>query len=165
MLKLAAFVDPDKAIDIPCEIVDLICWNLDPFSLGRTACVSKVWREAASVDIIWRQFVRHWLHRCPLAPAKLTATANSFLASLLQVSSLYSDGILSFCSSILAWQCLLPWQVACGTRRQHPAPLTSFRLSARRCRAQLQYGVLEVKSAHEHNVQELPGGSPVGMGV
>lgn len=77
MLKLAAFVDPDKAIDIPCEIVDHICWNLDPFSLGRTACVSKVWREAASVDIIWRQFVRHW--PAPVPTRTCQADGNSKL--------------------------------------------------------------------------------------
>ncbi|KAK9850433.1 hypothetical protein WJX84_000076 [Apatococcus fuscideae] len=54
-----SFVDPDKAIDVPFEIIDLICWHLDPYSLGRTACVSKSWREAASAEPIWRQFLKH----------------------------------------------------------------------------------------------------------
>ena len=59
MYDFAAFVDPDRAIDIPFEIIDLICWHLDPFSLGRAACVSKAWQEAASAETIWRQFTKH----------------------------------------------------------------------------------------------------------
>ena len=48
----------NEAIDIPFEIIDLICWHLDPFSLARTACVSKTWQEAASADVMWKLFVR-----------------------------------------------------------------------------------------------------------
>ena len=56
--QVAGFVDSDKASNIPFEIVDLICWHLDPFSLARTACVSRIWRQAASADTIWRPFLK-----------------------------------------------------------------------------------------------------------
>ena len=52
----AEFIITNEEVDIPFEIIDLICWHLDPYSLARTSCVSRTWREAASADALWRLF-------------------------------------------------------------------------------------------------------------